>query len=127
MFRLSLYQLRYPQGILYERSSWLVSAVAPTAQRKAPHPESAEIDNVYVKAAAERLRANPNDLDALEAVGAWLLARGQTEKALDCFHRITRADPKYPGIWRLKAQAFEAIGDRKSAEICRRRGADPRS
>jgi len=85
------------------------------------------IENIYVKAAAERLHANPADLDALEAVGTWLLAHGRADKALECFHRITRHNPAYPGIWRLKAKAFEALGDRKNAEICQRRGADPRS
>ncbi len=102
-------------------------AVAPQAARQIPVRDSTSIENAYVKEAAARLRANPGDLDALEVVGAFLLAHGQANKALDCFHRITRANPKYPGIWRLKARAFEVLGDRKNAETCRRRGADPRS
>lgn len=85
------------------------------------------IDNTYVKAAAERLRADPSDLDALEALGAWLLAHGKADKALECFHRITRRNPAYPGIWRLKAKAFAALGDTRNAKVCERRGADPRS
>ncbi len=101
--------------------------VASQASRKARPSASTSIENAYVRAAAERLRANPSDLDALEVVGAFLLAHGQADKALDCFHRITRANPKYPGIWRLKARAFEALGDRTNADTCRRRGADPRS
>ena len=84
-------------------------------------------EDELVWAAAERLRTNPRDWDALAAVGTYLLARDQADKALDCFHRITRSNPKYPGIWRLKAEAFEALGDAKNAEACRRRGADPRS
>lgn len=95
--------------------------------RKVPSTDSAEIDNVYVRAAADRLRSDPNDPDALVAVGAWLLAHEQADKALGCFHRITSRDPKYPGIWRLKAKAFEALGDTRDAELCRRRGADRRS
>ena len=89
--------------------------------------ESMLLDDDLVRAAAEHLRSNPEDWDALTAVGTYLLARGQANKALDCFHRITRENPKYPGIWCLKAEAFEALGDAKNAEACRRRGADPRS
>ena len=76
---------------------------------------------------AERLRSNPQDWDALTAVGTYFLAKGQADKALDCFHRITRSNPKYPGMWRLKAEALEALGDAKDAAACRARGADPRS
>lgn len=81
----------------------------------------------WIRAAAERLRANPDDLDALEAVGAWFLALGQPDQALECFNRITRRNPTYPGIWRVKAKAFEAVGDTASARMCRLRGADPQS
>ncbi len=95
-------------------------------KRSGPAAEGASVEDAIVKAAAERLRSNPRDWDALAAVGAYLLARGQTDKALDCFHRITRENPKYPGIWGLKAKAFEALGDRPNADLCRRRGADPR-
>ncbi len=47
------------------------------------------IGNTYVRAASDRLRANPGDLDALETVGAWFLAHDRAEKALECFDRIT--------------------------------------
>ena len=75
----------------------------------------------------KRLRVNPTDLDALEVVGAYLLARGQAEKALEFLHRVTLANPQQPGIWRLKAQAFEAVGDTKNANACRRRDANLRA
>lgn len=101
--------------------------MVPTPRRTTPAADRTSVEDAVVRAAAERLRANPADLGALAAVGTYLLARGQADKALDCFHRITRAEPKYPGIWRLKAQAFEAIGDRKNADLCRQRGADPHS
>lgn len=60
------------------------------------------------------------------ALGVWLLDREEPEKALECFHRVTRKNPEYPGIWRLKARAFEALGDKKSAEMCRKRDAGQR-
>jgi Flp pilus assembly protein TadD len=85
------------------------------------------IENLYIRAAAERLRADAQDLDALEVVGAYFFAHGHVEKALECFHRVSKEDPKHPGIWRLKAKAFEALGDLKSADMCRRRGSDPHS
>lgn len=84
----------------------------------------ATADEDFVRALQARVRADPGDVDALAALGVWLLQREQADKALECFHRVTRKDPSYPGIWRLKAQAFEALGDEKSAEACRKRGSD---
>lgn len=81
-------------------------------------------DEDFMRALQQRVRADPGDLDALAALGVWLLQRDQADKALECFHRVTRKDPAYPGIWRLKARAFEALGDQKSAEACRKRGSD---
>lgn len=72
----------------------------------------------------ERVRVDPDDLNALETVGALLLRRGQADKALEFLHRVTRADPRYPGIWELKAEAFEAVGDTQNAAACRRRGSE---
>lgn len=101
--------------------------VARLPKAKSRPANGTSVEDAIVKAAADRLRSNPHDCDALAAVGTYLLAREQADKALDCFHRITRENPKYPGIWRLKAKAFEALGDAKNADACRRRGADPRS
>ena len=84
------------------------------------------IGRADARAAMERIRSDPGDLEALEVVGAYLLARGQADKALVVFHRVTRANPQQPGIWRLKARAFEAVGDTKSADACRRRDANLR-
>ncbi len=84
-------------------------------------------DHDFVDALKAHLRANPADHDALVALGLFMLSRREPDKALDCFNRVSRADPKYPGIWRFKAKAFDALGDRANAEQCRLRGADPRS
>lgn len=84
----------------------------------------AATDEDFVKTLQARVRRNPGDLDALTALGVWLLQREQADKALECFHRVTRKNAGYPGIWRLKARAFEALGDRKSAEACRKRGSE---
>ena len=84
-------------------------------------------DADFVSTLRRRVHENPKDMDALTALGSWLLQRGQADKALECFHRVTKQDPAYPGIWRLKARAFDALGDSKSAEMCRKRGADVHS
>ncbi len=85
------------------------------------------VDRDFVNALKEHLRANPKDHDALVALGLFLLSRNEAAKALECFNRVSEADPKYPAIWRFKAKAFDALGDRESAEECRLRGQDPRS
>ena len=85
------------------------------------------VDRDFVQALKAHLRANPRDNDALVALGLFMLSRGEADKALECFNRVSRADPKYPGIWRFKAKAFDALGDTVSAEQCRLRGADPHS
>ncbi len=94
---------------------------------KGPAAELAAADREFLEALKAHLQADPKDHDALVALGLLLLSRHQPEKALECFNRVSRADPKYPGIWRFKAKAFDALGDTKAAEECRLRGADPRS
>lgn len=81
-------------------------------------------DEHFLRTLRDRVRADPQDADALTALGSLLLQRGDAQKALECFNRVTRQNPAYPGIWRLKARAFEALGDAASAEACRKRGAD---
>jgi len=81
-------------------------------------------DNIYVRTALERLRLAPDDPDALLVIGSWLLLTGKPGKALDYLNRVTQVAPAYPGIWRVKAKAFDALGDKASADACRRRGSD---
>lgn len=85
------------------------------------------VDRDFVEALKTHIRSNPKDYDALVALGLFMLSRGEANKALECFNRVSRDDPKYPGIWRFKAKAFEVLGDKAAAEQCRLRGADPRS
>ncbi len=85
------------------------------------------VDKDFVEALRVHLKANPKDHDALVALGLFMLSGGEAGKALECFNRVSREDPKYPGIWRFKAKAFDALGDAESAKQCRLRGADPRS
>lgn len=84
-------------------------------------------DRDFVEALRTHLHANPKDHDALVALGLFMLSRDEAQKALECFNRVSREDPKYPGIWRFKAKAFDALGDPAAAEECRLRGSDPHS
>ena len=84
-------------------------------------------DHDFVEALRVHLRANPRDHDALVALGLFMLSRGEPDKALECFNRVSQAEPTYPAIWRFKAKAFDLLGDKTSAEECRLRGSDPRS
>lgn len=86
-------------------------------------PET-EVENTYVRAALARLRESPDDPDALVVLGVWALSRGHPERAIEYLNAVTPRAPTYPGIWRLKARAFEALGDAENAERCRKRGAD---
>ncbi len=92
--------------------------------RRTGPAKTAPLDEDFIRTLRDRVHANPNDLDGLVALGVLLLSRGEPDKALECFHRVTRKDPAYPGIWRFKARAFEALGDEENAELCRQRGAD---
>lgn len=83
-------------------------------------------DQDFVRTLRGRLGKDPTDTDGLVALGVWLLDREEPDKALEVFHRVTRRDPDYPGIWNLKARAFEALGDAKSAAMCRKRDAASR-
>jgi predicted Zn-dependent protease len=91
-----------------------------------PDSSSAAVtpENIYIRVALDRLREAPDDPDALLVVGSWLLLSGKPERALEYLHRVTQMEPKYPGIWRVKAKAFDALGDPANAEACRRRGSD---
>jgi Tfp pilus assembly protein PilF len=95
----------------------------------AKNPASAlfDADRDFLAALQAHLKANVEDHDALVALGLFYLSRGQPDKALECFNRVSRADPKYPGIWRFKAKAFDALGDKAAADQCRLRGSDPHS
>lgn len=103
-------------------------APSPSAMSaKGSSAQVVDMDREFLQALRDHLKANEKDLDALVALGLWLLSREEPGKALECFNRVTRTDPAYPGIWRFKAKAFDAIGDSKSAAQCRLRGRDPHS
>ncbi|MEE9174511.1 MAG: tetratricopeptide repeat protein [Thermoplasmata archaeon] len=62
------------------------------------------------------LELDENDTDALFTLGAYLLLDGKVEKALETLNRLTLLDASYPGLWWVKAQVFEKLGNKKAAE-----------
>ena len=62
-----------------------------------------------------RLQRNERDRDALFTLGSYLALQGQHPEALELLHRLTKLDPKYPGLWWLKARVFRDVGKLKAA------------
>ncbi|MFQ6012542.1 MAG: hypothetical protein ACE5LS_02735 [Thermoplasmata archaeon] len=62
------------------------------------------------------LDLDENDTDALFTLGAYLLLDGKAQESLDTLNRLTLLDPAYPGLWWVKAQVFEKLGNKKAAE-----------
>lgn len=108
-------------GVVPQRANWN-EKMSPSATAAGKVP----VDD-YVRLAISKLRTRTDDADALLVVALHLLEEGKPEEALKFLHKVTKLDPKYPGIWRLKAKVFDTLGDKESARQCRARGSDPSS
>ncbi len=62
------------------------------------------------------LELDENDVDALFTLGAYLLLDGKIQESLETLNRLTLLDARYPGLWWVKAQLFEKLGNKKAAE-----------
>lgn len=62
------------------------------------------------------LDLDENDADALFTLGAYLLLDGKVQESLDTLNRLTLIDSSYPGLWWVKAQVFEKLGNKQAAE-----------
>jgi len=62
-----------------------------------------------------RLQRNERDRDALFTLGSYLALQSQHPEALELLHRLAQLDPKYPGLWWLKARVFREMGKLKAA------------
>ncbi len=82
----------------------------------------ASSESVYVRAAAERIRRNPRDPDALFARAAFFATNGKFREAVDSLNLLTLVRPDYPGLWRFKARLFAEVGDDVLARLCSARG-----
>ncbi|MFQ5986013.1 MAG: tetratricopeptide repeat protein, partial [Thermoplasmata archaeon] len=63
-----------------------------------------------------RLERDERDRDALFTLGAYLALQGQPLEAQELLHRLTKLDPRYPGLWWLKARVFRDMGNLKAAK-----------
>ena len=89
----------------------------PLLDRPAPDVEA------VARKAGERLRADPVDTDALFALAASRVASGQVAEALSLLSRLIRVRVDYPGLWELKRQLHEALGEAVAAAACARAAA----
>ncbi len=62
------------------------------------------------------LDLDENDTDALFTLGAYLLLDGKIQESLETLNRLTLLDASYPGLWWVKAQVFEKLGNKQAAK-----------
>jgi len=72
----------------------------------------------------DRLGANSKDPDALFTLAALRTIQGKFEEALNWIHQLEDVDPKYPGLWRLKAKIYDLKGDAEMAAFYWKMGCD---
>ncbi len=62
------------------------------------------------------LDLDENDTDALFTLGAYMLLDGKVQESLETLNRLTLLDAGYPGLWWVKAQIFEKLGNKPAAK-----------
>jgi len=87
---------------------------APEGRRVSPDVET------VARKAGERLRRDPGDADAMFALAASRVAFGRADDALSLLNRLLRVRVDYPGLWELKRQLHEALGEKVAAAACAR-------
>ncbi|MFQ5919441.1 MAG: hypothetical protein ACE5I4_05275 [Thermoplasmata archaeon] len=70
--------------------------------------------------ARSRLTEDQDDPDALFALAAHLSVTGQHDEALVHLVRLTALDPRYPGLWWVKAKVFLDAGKPEAARASAR-------
>ncbi len=78
--------------------------------------EEGESLEVRVDRARKRLEHHEDDPDALFTLAAHLAVSGQSEEALEALIRLTAVDPRYPGLWWVKARVFLDAGKPQAAQ-----------
>ena len=74
-------------------------------------------------AATEALRRSPGHPWALAVAGHALLLQGRRDEGLNALNRSVAARPRRPEVWLTLAAAFDAAGDSRQAQMCRREAA----
>lgn len=72
----------------------------------------------------ERLKANDKDPDVMFTYAALRTIQGKFEEALDWLRQLEEIEPRYPGMWRLKAKIYELKGDAETAAFYWKMGCD---
>lgn len=71
-----------------------------------------------------RLQEDPQDVDALFTKAAALARLKDYEAAVEVLNELTKLEPRYPGLWMLKAKLFDRLGEEVKANLCRQRALD---
>src|SRR3990172_8403767 len=72
-----------------------------------------------IRIAQERLKLAPADPDALFAIAAAQASMDEMRGALETVERLVKIDPRYPGLWALKAKLHTHLGDADKARASR--------
>ena len=84
-------------------------------------PSPLKVSKVYLKETLDRLKRDPEDIDALFVFGAWLATKERYEEAVEVLHEITKREPNYPGVWFFKAVVYKRMGNDRMAQLCMER------
>ncbi len=78
---------------------------------------------LIVQIARERLKLNPNDVDALFTMAAAQGTLNDAEGGVRSLERLAKLNPNYPGLWVLKAKLHARLGQADLAQQSRLRAA----
>jgi arylsulfatase A-like enzyme/Tfp pilus assembly protein PilF len=74
-------------------------------------------------AGSQAMERSPGHPWAMAVTAHALILDGERERGLELLKRAVAARPRRPAVWGSLADAFEAAGDRSSAQACRREAA----
>jgi len=72
----------------------------------------------FARIADERLREDPEDVDAMFVLAASRMACGHLADAAKVLRRLLEIRADYPGFWQLKATVHDAMGEHWLADAC---------
>ena len=73
---------------------------------------------LYADETFRRLKADPEDPNALFALAAILGVSGLRPEAIHTLTILAEVAPLYPGLWRFKARLYREVGDELMAARC---------